>query len=600
MARMDQRHKPRGKRKSPDYEHIPKTDFETLRWVVGEAAPDETDWMDQVELDAAALAPDPPDPGMSREAALHLRGVLTEIANRQREALRLYEPMPLQDAFHQSRALERVIRGGNRGGKTIGAAVEFARAVTGQDPYGKYPKEGRAIFVGKDLTHCSKVAYRKLFKPGPFKILKDPHTHVWRVYKPEIDGDLAEIAVNAPPLIPTRFYSPKDISWENKREEIPKSIRLKTGWEISFFSSLGEPPQGWDVDLGWFDEEIVMAAWYPEISARLIDRRGHFFWSATPQAGTFQLYELSVRASECKDLPDPPIEEFHVTLWSNTYLSQQSKEEFVDKIKSDDERRVRVDGDFALMGMKIYPEFNRKEHKIDTFEIPDTWTRYVAIDPGRQVCASLFAAVPPPDHKWAGKAVIYDELYIKKCNAKMFAERFRGKVTNATVYTAIIDHHAGRTTEIGSGRTVEEQYTDALKAEGVKFSRTDSIAFEWGSDDVKAGIQAVQTGLIMADGEPLKFLFMTDRLPWFLREIDVYSYRKINSAGTALSVASDEPLKLNDHLMDCLRYLAMHRLRWVPSKVKKRSDAGYTTAILKRKREKARKQSGWGGAVKVG
>jgi hypothetical protein len=61
---------------------------------------------------------------------------------------------------------ERLFLGGNRSGKTLTAAVEVARIMTGQDPFGKQPKkDGIAILVGKDLNHCGKVMAKKLFRP---------------------------------------------------------------------------------------------------------------------------------------------------------------------------------------------------------------------------------------------------------------------------------------------------------------------------------------------------------------------------------------------------------------------------------------------------
>ena len=137
---------------------------------------------------------------------------------------------------------------------TTFTVVEIARAVTNQDPYNKYPQSGKCILVGRDLTHCSKVFYTKLFKPGAFKIIRDLYTGRWRTYHPNDPADAARIneVKKAPPLIPSRFYDYSEISWEDKKAEIPKSIPLKTGWTMHFFSGLGAPPNGWNVDMVCF------------------------------------------------------------------------------------------------------------------------------------------------------------------------------------------------------------------------------------------------------------------------------------------------------------------------------------------------------------
>jgi hypothetical protein len=562
----------------------------------------------QFEIPAAPPAPS----RLTVMEAEEFKGVLSEIAARQMESLRLFKPLPEQERFFASDSSERIALGGNRGGKTTVVCVEIARAVTGQDPYDKYPKGGdQAILVGKDLTHCSKVFYKKLFKPGAFKIIRDLETGRWRTYNPNDEADARRTleARLAPPLIPRRLYEEKKIAWENKKDEIPKTIPLKTGWTMHFFSSLGAPPQGWNVGLVAFDEEIEHPLWYPEMSARLLDNRqedpetgkvrgGKFIWSATPQSGTQQLYDLKCRADEIRGMHSPAIECFEFGMLDNPWVSDKAKQEFIKKFEgNEDEINVRVYGKFALLGTRVYSEFAPKGvHGCGVFHIPDDWTVYTAIDPGRQVCAVLFCAVPPPNSEWAARKIIFDELYLKRCNAKVFAEAMKKKMGHRAVEYGIIDHRAGRITEIGSGRTHEEQYSAALKAAGFKFEKN-GHSFMWSSDDVKAGIEAVRTAMHVIDGRS-ELVVMRDKVPNLLWEMERYAYRKMPNG-----VVTDEPIKLNDHACDCLRYLFMAKLRYVKPKARRRA-GGYANEYLRQKkeREKARKarESGYGGSVKVG
>ena len=57
--------------------------------------------------------------------------VVSELAKRKTEALRLYRPREAQTPFHASATHCRILRGGNRAGKTLAAAIEFASAATG-------------------------------------------------------------------------------------------------------------------------------------------------------------------------------------------------------------------------------------------------------------------------------------------------------------------------------------------------------------------------------------------------------------------------------------------------------------------------------------
>ena len=91
---------------------------------------------------------------------------------------------------------------------------------------------------------------------------------------------------------------------------------------------------------------------------------------------------------------------------------------------------------------------------------------------------------------------------------------------------------------------------------------------------------------------------MAERVPNLLWELERYSYRK-----TPNGVVTDEPIKLNDHAADCLRYLFMAKLKYVKPRSRKKP-VGYTTAYLQQKKERARhkaaKESGFGGSYKVG
>ena len=77
----------------------------------------------------------PPD-GVTQHAIQQIRDAQAELTGRRLESLRLYRPMPHQEEFHKCMASERIVLGGNRGGKSLAVAVEAARAVTGQDPFG--------------------------------------------------------------------------------------------------------------------------------------------------------------------------------------------------------------------------------------------------------------------------------------------------------------------------------------------------------------------------------------------------------------------------------------------------------------------------------
>lgn len=564
--------------------------------------------------------------GSSRSSRLTVRereefqSLLHEIHGRSQEALKIFRPMPEQERFFQSDAPERLVLGGNRGGKTVTSMVEVARAFTGQDPYDKYPKEnGVFILVAKDQKKNARVFYRTLFKPGAFRIVRDPETKLWRPYLPEDDWKLESEVRPAPPLIPSRFLK-GPISFGNVRDEEPKVARGKNGWELWFYSSRGEMPQGVAVDGVCFDEELEREAWYGEMMVRLVDKRqfdratgrtrgGKFIWSATPQSGTPLLYDLYSRAVDEEaareeqlmrgGVPVPPsIEAFNLSIGENPFLAEQSKDVLKNQYEDrQEEYDVRILGKFALFGSRIYPEFEpRGIHGCEAFQIPDDWSRYLFVDPGRQVCAALFVAVPPPAHPWRGRKVIYDEIYLRFCNAAMFAEALVKKAGLDRIERGFIDHRAGRMTEVGSGFTIEYQYMQAMKSRGFSF-QSGGVGFTWAADDVKSGISAVQGMMHIVEGRSELVVFY-EKCPKLLWEMERYSYKRQPNG----IVVSDEPIKRHDHACDCLRYLAMSNIKYVRPRKREKVE-NYALKALERKRERQKhakiSDGTWNSAIKL-
>lgn len=513
--------------------------------------------------------------------------VAGELLRREREALSLYVPLPAQEAFHKSPTKTRLLRGSTRGGKTLPAAVEFARMALGADPHNKYPKKGVAYIIGADYSHHGTVIYPKLFKPGAFRVVRDLDTDLWRAYQPwtkEDRGREAE-AVEAEPLIPERFID--EIAWEDKRKEIPSVVRLTTGWEIYFWSGKAHPPKGQAIDGAWMDEEIGREGWHAELVSRSLDRDGKIWWSAAPQTGTQILYDLSEEANATIDDPERVVDEFIIRLADNPHISDAAKGVMARSL-SEAERAIRIDGEFALAGIKVYPEWANKIHGIDYFQIPDDWTRYAVVDPGHQICAVLFGAVPPPydDMRKEGDLFLYDELYIPRCNAQMFGERMRVKAVGQRFRDFLIDKHGSRAHEAGSGKTIEEQYGAELKTHNVR-SKVSGHGFTWGSDDIKAGISTVRSYLrVNQRGRPkLRVLTVTmggvkkPTLPNFEWEVNRYHFLK---KGELITENTDERGRV--HLMACLRYLCAYEPRWYPPEEQAEPpSAAYLAVQAKRK-----------------
>lgn len=72
----------------------------------------------------------------------------------------------------------------------------------------------------------------------------------------------------------------------------------------------------------------------------------------------------------------------------------------------EDRKQAMLYGNWDIFDGQFFPEFDRRIHVIEPFDIPDTWNRYIALDYGLDMFAVIFVAI---DTK--GKAYIYNEIH---------------------------------------------------------------------------------------------------------------------------------------------------------------------------------------------
>lgn len=502
--------------------------------------------------------------GVSKHAIDQLKDAQAELAARRIEALRLYEPQPQQELIHACMASERIVLGGNRAGKTLCVAVEAARAATGSDPHKKYPAEnGNLVIVGRNWTHIGMVIHKILFRPGAFKIIRDEHTGQWRAFRYGKDDHRKEDAKPAPPLIPPRMI--KDMAWVQKNAGYLQKAELTNGWTIYCFSSEGEPPQGFQADIVWCDEDVSNEAWVGEMQARLADRKGRFIWSAMPHSKNDALLGLCERAEKAEEdgVKDPIIKKFTLRFLDNAAIDTEEKRKNIERWSAlgQDELRMRAEGEFTTESTLMYPTFNLSVHlhprsELPAGQIPPDWTRYVAIDPGHAVMATLFAAVPP-DERFL---LIYDELYIRNANALIWGEQYEAKAREQHIYSMIMDMHGGALRDLGSGRLPHELYSEELKKRNLRAQLT-GFGFIPGSDDIPARTALVRQMLHIRGDGTTKLKFLEGSCPNLIREMK--RYRKKTTTVNGQVFVTDAPQTRGEvHACQTLEYLCAYEPKY--------------------------------------
>lgn len=504
--------------------------------------------------------------------------VAAELARRETEALRLYRPTEIQDRYHKCTTKEVLFQAGNQVGKSLAGFAEIARAVLGQDPYNKYPKEdGNCAIVGYKERHIGMVIHKYLFRPGAFNIIRDAETNQWRVWRPWVPQDMARSKekVPAPPLIPDRFI--KDIAWKDKAKNVFYKVELTTGWTIYAFSSTAKPDQGFQLDLAHIDEDIINENWYSELVARLSIRNGKLRWTALPHNENDALNRVAERGQDEADDharggPEPTTVVIRATIYDNPFMPTEAREANIKlwKSKGEDEYRKRALGELVTDTIRMYPSFGRYTHSIQgykgklgglfdeylkTRQLSHNWPRSAIVDPGHHTCAVLFIATIKSEH--GEFQLCYDELYMHQCDARMFGANFSIKYQGHWFQRFIIDSHGGAITSMDTGVTPQEAYERELLAKNITCQETGS-RFERGCDQIAYRENELRLWLGMkACGVPT-ILYDFETCPNFEREMTRFKKLKIRD-----EVIDKGNRQANTHLVECCEYAAAHGLPYV-------------------------------------
>jgi len=502
-----------------------------------------------------AEAPGPSPEATAEAARLRRRAVLNKALARYTEGLRMYRPLPHLTEVHSCTSKWRVIDGSNRSSKTMTGAAEACRAWLGFDPFDKYPRRGgNSLVVGLQLGHIAMI-WRKCAEPNAFKIIPDEHTGLPRPVRPDPNDfskldpyDLAycEKWRDAAPLIPSRMIA--SLAWEDRAKGVPRFVRFTTGWKALFRSSDSKAPQGDHYHFVWFDEEIINAGFITEAMRGLValDEPPHHrpkgMWTATAQTTNPELLEMREQAQAGSE----HVAVFQALIKDNPYVPEEEKQAFHDSL-SEDDRKVRYYGEYAIMGRRCYPTFDPGSvHGYDSFEIPPTWCRYIGLDPATQHCGTIFLAVDPEEkHVW-----IYDGFDLRNSDSVAWAHRIADR--REDFEAVVCDSRMGRSRMGGATRTVAHQYAEALGQAGVKLRQYGPMGgFFEGTPDIPAREEALRGWMALRRDGPFAGTSRLKVARGMLPELE----KQIRHAHMDRR-AEEKRAKLDHDMLEALEYLA--------------------------------------------
>ena len=196
--------------------------------------------------------------------------------------------------------------------------------------------------------------------------------------------------------------------------------------------------------------------------------------------------------------------------------------------------RLYVDCIIEYAEGAVYPKI--LQYTEEPREIPDSWERYIAHDPGiNDPAAILLGAIDPE----TGIIHFYREYYKTDQVLSQVAREFKGMIADipqGCLHMPLIDPSADKRSKT-TGRTYKQQ----LQLEH-------GIVTKKAVNNIEDGIQRVKN--MMHDGRLMFF----NTLTYTLREGCEYRYPTLEERNKNKNLG-DKPLDKDNHLMDCLRYI---------------------------------------------
>ena len=327
-----------------------------------------------------------------------LKALLLQKAIKDRDRLKTYKPNPgAQERFFKSKKIIRLALSGNQFGKTHGACVETALYALGEHPHKKIRVPNVGIIVSAQG-----------FQEGIVK------TILPKLQSIVGSQDIKRIKQNS--------------------QGIPNKIIWRTG-SVTYLMSAEQDDvafEGVTVDYVYADEPMRRSI-FIALKRGLMKAGGHFWMAATPLDEPWIYEELYLPGISGKD---PNIEVFEGTPDENKFISDKDKMEFKSRLTAD-EIEARWFGRFRHLSGRVFKEYQPDKHLVPSFDIPNHWPVYIAIDPHRNKAhAVVFLAVSPQN-----KFYICNEIYVK-CPILTLADHILDISAQYNVVMTLIDTSA--------------------------------------------------------------------------------------------------------------------------------------------------------------
>lgn len=332
---------------------------------------------------------------------------------------------------------------------------------------------------------------------------------------------------------------------KNNPIQFPIYWELKNGssFEILTYEQKTVQFEGWEGDLAWFDEPPPRDK-FIATTRGLVDRGGRVMMTLTPLnqpwifdeivkvADKSYSYSLTMDIRDNLHRVEDGVEVGH--------LNEAAIKRFEMALKPE-EKEARLHGKFLHLSGLVFKQFDPNVHIFGECEIKDTWTRYMAIDPHpRTPTACLWLAVDEFDNY-----VVYDELYLADMDIKEMASAIKAQEGPYPAQIRYIDPAMDKDNAIAGGFNVRKE----LMKYGIYTIRANND-WDYGKDCMD---QALTPKWNSFTGEETPRLRIDSGCKRLIHEITHYVWDSKMVIG--IENQKQRPIKKNDHMVDCLRYL---------------------------------------------
>lgn len=464
------------------------------------------------------------------------------------DPLLAFKPSVNQEAFLKSKALFRLIIGGNRSGKTTTALADLAMRARGIHPHHKWFGPIRVFCFTVGRSQAATVTGRKLFE------------------KSEFPGEIGQF-----PMIPASEMDGPVGSVTYGGTSIPLFAKLKNGSEFHFgWAGQAEAAkrfQGGQWDYVHFDESSCEGQLLVEAHARTMDARadasrpgaGGIVWSATGTEADAN-FERFHRSCEDKDEGHAL---FRIGRDENPAISKKVRDQFASVLTAA-ESRIRNDGTAtAASELAIYGrQWSDARHMRASDYVPKaTDNLWACYDPGGAgssghntgilLCA-VGATNPRKLRHWA--FILQTRLTLDD-EVDMLREKLKGRPLECFVY----DIAAHKTEK--SGLSVKNQLREKMEAAGIVIHQGMVAGRNRHIDGIKIVREYLDPAPWQRSVEPLIEFSPSDDSGGQIIRAQMRSYRS-HEAGKFQGAGG--VVKKDDEAPDCVRYLCTVRPMYNP------------------------------------